>query len=184
MENTFWIFRTGRESKFCLKWQCSPNLFSCPDRVRTQSGAWGFRLDGYGLSALATSLHKKHSSHLYQSCHCDWRSLTPGVSSRDGELGDGKQFALALQISPRLLALLLLWLVIQSCPTLCDPIDCSPPGSSFHGILQARILEWVAIPFSRGSPWPRDQTQVSCMAGRFFTIWAMREAPGLSKGDV
>ena len=120
--------------------------------MRTQSGAWGFTLDGYGLSALATSLHKKHSSHLYQSCHCDWRSLTPGVSSRDGELGDGKQFALALQISPRLLALLLLWLVIQSCPTLCDPIDCSPPGSSFHEILQARILEWVAIPFSRGSP--------------------------------
>ena len=45
-------------------------------------------------------------------------------------------------------------------------------GSSIHGILQARILEWVAIPFSRGSSWPRDRTQVSCIAGRFFTIWA------------
>ena len=49
-------------------------------------------------------------------------------------------------------------------------------GSSAHGILQARILEWVAIPFSRGSSWPRDGTQVSCIAGRFFTIWAIREA--------
>ena len=51
-------------------------------------------------------------------------------------------------------------------------MDYSPPGSSAHGILQARILEWVAIPFSRGSPQPRDQAWVSCIAGRFFTIWA------------
>ena len=50
---------------------------------------------------------------------------------------------------------------IQSCPALCDPMDCSPPGSSVHGILQARILEWVAIPFSRISSQPRDQTCVS-----------------------
>ena len=62
-------------------------------------------------------------------------------------------------------------LFTQSCPILCDPMDCSLPGSSVHGILQARILEWVAIPFSRGSYQPRDQTQVSCIAGRFFTIW-------------
>ena len=60
--------------------------------------------------------------------------------------------------------------------TLCDPMDCSPPGSSLHGILQARILEWVAILFSRGSSPPRDQSQVSRIAGRFFTIWARREA--------
>ena len=66
--------------------------------------------------------------------------------------------------------------VIQSCPTLCDPTDCSLPDSSVHGFLQARILEWVAIPFSRGSSWPRNQTQVSWIAGRFFTIWVTREA--------
>ena len=60
----------------------------------------------------------------------------------------------------------------QLCPALYDPMDCSPPGSSVHGILQARILEWVAISFSRGSSRPRDRTQVSCIAGRFFTIWA------------
>ena len=55
-------------------------------------------------------------------------------------------------------------------------MDCSPPGSSVHGIFQARILEWIAISFSRGSSWPRNWTQVSCIAGRFFTDWAMREA--------
>ena len=64
-------------------------------------------------------------------------------------------------------------LVTQLCLTLWDPMDCSPPGSSVPGILQARILEWVAIPCSRGSSWPGDQTQVSCTAGRFFTIWAI-----------
>ena len=53
-------------------------------------------------------------------------------------------------------------LVAQSCPTLCDPMDCSSPGSSVRGISQARILEWVVISFSRGSSWPRDQTRVSC----------------------
>ena len=56
-------------------------------------------------------------------------------------------------------------LVSQWCPTACDPINCSPPGSSVHGISQARILEWIAIPFPRGSFLPRDQTQVSCTAG-------------------
>ena len=61
-------------------------------------------------------------------------------------------------------------LVAQLCLTLCDPMDCRTPSSSVHGILQARILEWVAIPFSRGSFQPRDQTQVSYVAGRFFTV--------------
>ena len=69
-----------------------------------------------------------------------------------------------------------LWLtdrqVAQSCPTLCDPIDCSLPGSSAHGILQARVLEWVAVSFSRRSSQPRDRTWVSRIAGRHFTIWA------------
>ena len=58
--------------------------------------------------------------------------------------------------------------------TLCNPLDCRPPGSSIHGILQARILELVAIAFSRGSSQCRDWTQVSCIAGRFFIIWATR----------
>ena len=67
-------------------------------------------------------------------------------------------------------------LVAQSSPTLCNSVDSSPPGSSVRGIFQARVLEWVAISFSRGFPWPRDQTQVSCIAGRFCTICATREA--------
>ena len=62
------------------------------------------------------------------------------------------------------------------CLTLYNPMNCSQPGSSVHGILQERILEWVAIPLFKGSFRPRDQTQISCTAGRFFTVWATREA--------
>ena len=82
--------------------------------------------------------------------------------------------------------------VAQLCPTLCDPMDCNLLGYSVHGIFQARILEWVAISFSRGSSQPRDWTWVSCILGRCFTVWATREvmreafiyltAPGLSCG--
>ena len=66
--------------------------------------------------------------------------------------------------------------VAQSWLTFGDLVDCSPPGSSIHGILQARILEWIAISFSRGSSQPRDRTQVSCIAGRHFNLWATRKA--------
>ena len=72
----------------------------------------------------------------------------------------------------------------QSCLTLCDPIDCSLPGSSVQGILQARILGWVVIPFSKGSSWPREWTQVSCIASRFFTVWATRKSPCASPQPV
>ena len=67
-------------------------------------------------------------------------------------------------------------LVAQSCLTLCDPMHYSPPGSSVHGILQARILEWIAMPFSKKSSQPRDWTWVSCVTGGFFTVWVIREA--------
>ena len=66
--------------------------------------------------------------------------------------------------------------VAQSRPTLCDPMDCSPPGSSIHRILQAAILEWVVISFSREPSRPRNRTQVSLIAGRRFNLWAKREA--------
>ena len=62
----------------------------------------------------------------------------------------------------------------QLCLTLCDPMGCSLPGSSVHGIFQARELEWVAISFSRGSSRPGDRTHVSHIAGRLFTVWATR----------
>ena len=70
-------------------------------------------------------------------------------------------------------------LVAQSCPTLCDPMDFRPPGSSVPGILQARILEWVAISFSRGSSQPRDQSHVSCITGRFFIVMSHQGSPTL-----
>ena len=69
--------------------------------------------------------------------------------------------------------------VAQSCPTLCDPMDCSLPGFSIHGIFQARVLEWGGISFFRGSSWPRDRTRVSHIVGRCFTLWATREATNL-----
>ena len=67
--------------------------------------------------------------------------------------------------------------VTHSCPILCGPLDCSLPGFSVHGILQVRILEWVAIPFSRGSSQPRNQTGVTCIGWRilhYSTIWGAR----------
>ena len=64
--------------------------------------------------------------------------------------------------------------VAQSCPTLCDPIDCSLPGSSVHGIFQAIVLEWIAISFSRGSSQPRARTRVFHIVDRHFTVWATR----------
>ena len=66
--------------------------------------------------------------------------------------------------------------ITQSFPTLCNPMECSLPGSSIHGIFQARVLKWVTISFSKGSPWPTDQTWVSRIADRRFAVWASREA--------
>ena len=71
----------------------------------------------------------------------------------------------------------MLCLVAQLCPVLCNAIDCSPPGSSVHGIFQARTLEWIAISFSRRSSQPGDQTGVYHIVGRSFTPWATKEAP-------
>ena len=71
--------------------------------------------------------------------------------------------------------------VAQLCPAFCDTMDYSLPGSSVHGILQARMLEWVAIPFSRGSSQPRDRTRVSCAAGRFFIVYGPRDARKVGK---
>ena len=74
---------------------------------------------------------------------------------------------------------------LQSCLTLCRPIDYSPPGSSIHGILQARILEWAVIPPSKGSSWPRDQTRSllsPALAGRFFTTSTTWEAIAVQVG--
>ena len=75
----------------------------------------------------------------------------------------------------------LLVLVAQSCPAVCDSMNCNPPGSSVHGILQARILEWVAIPFSRGSFRPRDWTHITRIA-TFLTIWELLGQTAIREG--
>ena len=80
-----------------------------------------------------------------------------------------------LLISTLLPVLLCCSVLAQPCLTPWNPLDCSPPDSSVHGIILARILVWVAILFFRGSSWPKDRTWVSCIAGRFFTTWATRE---------
>ena len=73
--------------------------------------------------------------------------------------------------------------VAQSCLTLCDPMDCSLPGSSVHGIFQAIVPEWIAISFCRGLSQPRDPTWVSCIVDRCFTVWATREMYYLKFGN-
>ena len=72
---------------------------------------------------------------------------------------------------------------LQPCPTLGNPMDCSPPGSSVHGTLQARIMEWVDISFSRGPSPSKDRTPVFCIAGSFFTDQATRETQHLCLKD-
>ena len=80
---------------------------------------------------------------------------------------------------------LMVWYVCApSCPTLCDRMYCSLPGSSIHGIFQARVLEWGAISFSRGSSWLRNRTQFSHIVGRYFTIWATREVLTATKSGA
>ena len=110
-----------------------------------------------------------------------WWTGRPGVLQFMGSQRVGHDWVTELNstgktwdISNSTLGGLLFVLVAQSCLTLCNPMSCSPPGSSIHGVLQARILEWIAIPFSRRSSQPRDWTWVSCIGGRFFTIWATR----------
>ena len=79
------------------------------------------------------------------------------------------------------LSVLLHVLLAQSCPPLCDLVDCSLPGSSVHGILPVKMLSWVAISFSRGSSQPRDWTPVACIGSRFFAVWATREPSAWSQ---
>ena len=94
---------------------------------------------------------------------CTLKQIFCRVSRSLVKLGKGDRFGSKKHCA-------VLYLVPQSCLTLCHSMDCSPPGSSVHGILQAKILEWVAMPFSRGSSRPRDQIQVSCIVGRVFTV--------------
>ena len=107
-----------------------------------------------------------------------WWAIVQGVSESDRT----ERLTLSFHIKKN--DQLFTFRLIHSIMSDCDPMGCSLPGSSVHIILQARILEWVAIPFSRGSSWPRDGTQVSRIAGRFFTIWATRESQIVDYFDI
>ena len=105
------------------------------------------------------------------------------IGQRGGGVEEVK--TITLQISSWMADLReLLCCVALSCPTLCDPMDCSQPGFSIHGILQARMLEWVAMPFSRGSSQPRDQTQVSCIGGLVLHQLSYKGSPASGRGYI
>ena len=132
--------------------------------------------------AFLSDWHPKPLCHstLYILCDAlDFFPLRPRLSL-DGRRNDTETLSWQKSRSWGILSVLVL--VTHSCLTLCDPVDCSPPGSSVHGILQARILEW-AIFFSRGSSRCRDWAWVSYIAGRFFTLWASREVPWMVKRE-
>ena len=100
---------------------------------------------------------------------CRWPTIQEKVLNTTNYQGNAMKITVMYHLTA--VRMKLKMKVAQSCPTLCDPI-----AYTVHGILQARILEWVAVPFSRGSSQPRDWTQVSHIVGGFFTSWATREA--------
>ena len=117
------------------------------------------------------------SKNLYHSQRCVKRVILRVNSPMDQEQNCWKALVESLLLpSVLMLHFIKFEKVAQLCLTLCDPMD-----YTVHGIPQARILEWVAIPFSSGSSQPRDRTQVSCIAGRFFTSWAITEIMSESK---
>ena len=163
------------------------------------SGLISFRLDWLDFLAVQESLKsllQKHSSKTSKAYFFIVQLLHPYIATGKTIALTRRTFVgnimsllfmlsrLVITFLPRNKCLLISWLqslqwfyeVAQSRLILCDPMDCSLPGSSVHGILQARVLEWVAFPFSRGSSQPWDWTQVSLIAGRHFTVWATREA--------
>ena len=118
------------------------------------------------LSTLEFDLHLRRRSHPVW-----WLMLQTDLNHGFSWVNSWKKLALG-EVSVYHSALCVRAELLQPCPTLCNPVDCSPPGFSVHGILQARILEWVAMPSSRGSSWPRDWTHfscVACIAGKFIT---------------
>ena len=138
------------------------------DQLRNSQGflSWQGGRGGEGSYFHGFYLQESHQVLQEKICKDPLESLVGGQEKNPGE----EAYPMCVHVCV---------LVTQSCLTLCDSMDCSLPGSSVHGIFQARILEWVAISFSRGSSRPRDQTQVFCIAGRFFTIRTTREAHSL-----
>ena len=145
--------------------------------VCVSSGSWWWT----GRPGVLQSMGLQKVSHDWGAELIDWLIQTKPSTFHFAMLSLFKQTQKHLQqgLAPLWALVVLLCLVAQLCPTLCDPMDCSSSGSSIIGILQARILEWVAMPSSRATFQPRDRTQVSLIAGGFFTVWANREADSI-----
>ena len=158
------------------KWQ-KPSAW-----VKWKTGIVSYdRVDPKSTAALPAMRPSPSFSTVYVMSYCAHGLLLLG-GGKETEVGMGKDDCPQVASGLHLPSLGSLWrdsfkvkVNSLSCVWLCDPTDCSLPGSSVRGILQARILEWVAVSFSRRSSQPRDQTRVSCIAGRCFTIWANRE---------
>ena len=132
--------------------------FFPPDYIYSyiRGKSWGEREEGFGIQELQPTMMKLH------------RALLPAFPHHRGWANTTFYFIVYCVV---------IVLVTQSCLILCDPMDCSLPGS-VYGVFQARTLEWAAISFSPGDLLdPRIKSQVSCIAGRFFTIWTTRKAP-------
>ena len=173
------------ESKIPEVWDCVP--FPPPFTLTDPATHWG-RLNVIGVAIPKPSVHGKVGWVRQQfkasfSPQTTWGGAQ-GETCRVSHLCSSTYLLKREWEGRECLLNMVYWELVkwkcQSCPTLCNPVDCSPPGSSLRVILQARVLEWVAISFSRGSSWPRDGTWVSRIAGRFFTVWATREAPRAS----
>ena len=147
-----------RKIPWSWKWQPTPVFF--PEEFHGQRNLAGYC--PWGRKELDTT---GHSTAVYTG----WTQAGNSPESQKHPMQSGYMSMYFLSCYGKVL-------VAQSCSTLCDPTDCRPKGSSVHEILQARILEWVATPFSRASSQPRDWTRVSCIAGISFTIWAAKEA--------
>ena len=117
-------------------------------------------------AAISLQKHKHTQTHTW-SCICHMYTMSKIEAKMDLDLTESHL--------PNSMCVCV-W-VTKACLTLCDPMNCSPLTSSVHGILQARMLKWVAVPCSGGPSQPRDRTQVSCTAGRFLTFWATGKPP-------
>ena len=143
-----------------LRMECAADVHT-PRRERYVHIYPGMRGDQEELLGRMHLVHGDLACWLHRyACEATCNAGQDGGWEKKGELG-------ASVFLPKAYIFKLLC-VTQLCLSLCNPMDSNPPASSIRGILQANILEWVAIPFSRGSSPPRDQTWVSCIAGRFF----------------
>ena len=136
-----------------------------PQVSTAATSAWRRRQDPVGAFDAECQRNCQCASRIWSLCQCDtcWAYLVWNHSRMRNLKSGFAKWKIYTDAE---------WVkVAQLCPTHCDPMD-----STVHGILQARLLEWAAFPFSRGSFQPRDQIQVSHIAGRFFTRWATREA--------